>query len=124
MSPRRARLGQLSGPADDALCEFGEAIVSAGYLGDLVYDAGEGLLEEYKGWAVAARLLIDIHAEWSEEPESSPLDHRAERFIKKEKTSTLPRWPSILAGLCDLSNLTMAGQLHETGTYSNLITAC
>ncbi|KAF5577151.1 hypothetical protein FPCIR_12214 [Fusarium pseudocircinatum] len=75
----------IRGPADHALCEFGEATVSAGYPGDLVSDVGEGLLEEYKGWAVAARLLIDIHAEWSEEPESSPLEHWVERFLMKEK---------------------------------------
>ncbi|KAG5750632.1 hypothetical protein H9Q70_006734 [Fusarium xylarioides] len=108
MSSLQARLGQLFRPADDALCEIGEAIVSAGYPGDLVYNAGEGLLEEYEGWAVAARLLIDIHAEWSEEPQSSPLEHWVERFLKKEKTLTPP------GQLIDV--------LHETGTYSALIT--
>ncbi|KAF4431410.1 hypothetical protein FACUT_8661 [Fusarium acutatum] len=91
MSPGQARLGQLPGRADDALCEFGEAIISTRYPGDLIYDAGEDLLEEYKGWTVAACLLIVIYSEWSEETELSRLEHWVERFSKKENDFDTPQ---------------------------------
>ncbi|EXK78116.1 hypothetical protein FOQG_17204 [Fusarium oxysporum f. sp. raphani 54005] len=68
---------------DDASRELGEAITSTGDLGDLIHEAGEDTLEEYEGWVVAARLLVEIHAEWFKERESSHLEHWVERFLKK-----------------------------------------